>query len=158
MAAPRRRPLSVPDETERVSCRIREDAPTPLSVTFVEQRPAAIEDVLLGSVQVLDRQVKMELLGMSGVGPPRRPIVFRALEGQDEPTVGVERCPALAERPPWIRPVHHAAEKRLVEPGQLTDISTVQHHTLQLGNHERQRLTTADQDPQLERRQVFSGA
>jgi hypothetical protein len=77
-------------------------------------------------------------------------MVFHALEGQHEPTVGVERRPALAERPPRIRLVHYAAEKRLVEPRQLNDIGTVQHHTLQLGDHAGQHLTTPDHDLQLE--------
>ncbi|MFD7071112.1 hypothetical protein ACFV97_28200 [Streptomyces sp. NPDC059913] len=31
--------------------------------------------------------------------------------------------------------VHHAAEKRLVEPRQLGDIGTVQHRTLRLRDH-----------------------
>src|SRR5690349_1775501 len=78
-------------------------------------------------------------------------MVFHPLEGQHEP-VGVKRRPAVAERPPRIRLVHYAAEKRLVEPGQLNDIGTVQHHTLQLGDHEGQRLTTPDHDLQLEYR------
>ncbi|MFE5097759.1 hypothetical protein ACFRCI_47785 [Streptomyces sp. NPDC056638] len=49
--------------------------------------------------------------GVSGVRPLRRPMVFDALESQYEPTVGVERRPALAERPPRIRLVHYAAER-----------------------------------------------
>lgn len=131
---------SVPDETERVSCRIRKDAPTPLSITLVEQCGAPLEDVFLGSFQILDPQVKVELLGVSSLRPPRRPMAFHALEGQHQTTVDVERRPALAKRPPRIWLVHHAAKKRLVEPGQLNDIGTVQHHTLQLGDHEGQRL------------------
>ena len=143
-------PLSVPDETERVSCRIREDAPTPLSITRVEQSGAPREDVVLSLFQVLDLQVEVELLRVSRVRPPRRLVVVHALEGQHEPTTGVECRPALPERPPRIRLVHYAAEKRLVEPGQANDIDAVQHHALQLGDHEGQRLTTPDHDLQLE--------
>jgi len=51
------------------------------------------------------------------------------------------------------RSVHYPTEKPLVEPGQLYDVSTVQHHTLQIGDHEGQRLTTPDHDLQRRRRQ-----
>lgn len=81
---------------------------------------------------------------------PRWLIVVHPLEGQHEPAVGVECGPALPERPPRIRLVHYAAEKRLVEPGQPNDIGTVQHHALQLGDHAGQRLTAPDHDLQLE--------
>ena len=141
--------MSVSDETEGVSCRVDKDAPTAIPLTLVEQCGAPIEDAFLGSFQVLDPQIKVELLGPSGVRPPRRPMVFHPLEGQHEP-VGVESRPTLAERPPRIRLVHYAAEKRLVEPGQLNNNGTVQHHTLQLGDHEGQRLTTPNYDLQLE--------
>lgn len=150
MAAPLRCLLSVPDETERVTCRIRKDAPTPLPIPLVEQCGAALEDVFLGSFQVLDPQVEVELLRPSGIRPPWWLMVFDALEGQHKPTVGVECRPAVAKRPPRIRLVHYAAKKGLVEPGQLNDIGTVPHHTLQLRDHEGQRLTTPDHDLQLE--------
>lgn len=124
-----------------MTCRIREDAPAPLPVPRIEQRSAQIDDVFLSSVQVRDTQVEVELLGSSGIRPVRWLMVFHSLECQHESTVGVERRPAVAKRPPWIRLIHPTAEKRLVEPGQPNDIDTVQHHTLQLGDHERQRLT-----------------
>lgn len=108
-----------------------------------------VEDVFLGLIQVLDPQVKVELLGVSGVRPPRRLMVVHALESQHEPAVGVERRPAITRRPSRIRLVHYPTEKPLVEPGQLSDVSTVQHHTLQIGDHEGQRLTTPDHDLQL---------
>jgi len=141
--------MSVSDETEGVSCRVDKDAPTAIPLTLVEQCGAPIEDAFLGSFQVLDPQVQVELLGPSGVRPPWWLMVFHPLEGKHKP-VGVKRRPAVAERPPRIWLVHYAAEKRLVEPGQLNDIGTVQHHTLQLGDHEGQRLTTPDHDLQLE--------
>lgn len=127
-----------------MSCRVREDAPTPLSVTSVEERGAPLQGVLLGSVQILDRQVKVELLRVGGVLPLRRPVILHALKGQYEPTVGVKCRPVVAQRPSLIRLVHYATDKRLVEPGQLEDIRAVQDHTLQLGSHERQRLMTSD--------------
>jgi hypothetical protein len=140
---------SVPDETERVPGRIREDAPAPLPVTLVEQCGAPVEDVFLGLIKVFDPQVKVELLGVSGVRPPRRLMVVHSLESQHEPAVGVERRPAVIRRPSRIRLVHYPAEKPLVEPGQLSDVSTVQHHTLQIGDHEGQGLTTPDHDLQV---------
>jgi hypothetical protein len=127
---------SVPDETERMPRRIREDPPAPLPVTDVEQRGTQLEDLLLGLVQVPDTQVEVKLLGTSGVRPPRRLMITHALEGEHEPAVGVERRPRVVERPPRIRPVHLATKKRLVEPGQLNDIGAVQHHTLKIGDHE----------------------
>lgn len=102
---------SVSDETERVPCRIREDTPTPLSVSRIEQCGAPFEDLFLGFVQVLDPQVEVELLRPSGIRPPWRPMIFNPLEGQHEPAVGMERRPAVAERPPRIRLVHNTADK-----------------------------------------------
>jgi hypothetical protein len=45
-----------------VSRLIRKDAATPLSVTLVEQYGAPLEDIILGSFQILDPQVKVELV------------------------------------------------------------------------------------------------
>lgn len=130
---------SAPDEAERVSCGVREDAPTPLRITIVEQRGTQIEDVCLSLIQVLDLQVDAELLRQDEIPPTRWLIVPHPLESQHEATLGVERHPAVVERPPRIRLVHLAAEKRLVEPGQLNDIGAIQHPTLQLGDHAGQR-------------------
>lgn len=118
-----------------MACRIREDPPTPFAAALVEQGGAPVEDVLLSAFEVLDPQVQVELLGLGGVRPPWWSMVLHPLEGEHEP-VGVKGRPAVAERPPRIRPVHLAAEERPVEPGQPDDVGTVQHHTLELGDHE----------------------
>jgi hypothetical protein len=127
---------SAPDKTKRVPRRIREDPPALLPITDVEQCGAQLEDLLLGLVKVLGMQVEVKLLRTSGVRPPRRLMIIHALESEHEPAVGVERRPRVIERPPRIRPIHLATKKRLVEPGQLNDIGAVQHHTLQVGDHE----------------------
>src|SRR6185437_11783291 len=80
-------------------------------------------------------RLRVELLRASGIRPLWRLIILHALEGQHEPTVEVKSRPALTERPSSIRLVHHATEKRLVEPGQLSNVCTVQHDALQLGDH-----------------------
>jgi hypothetical protein len=123
-----------------MSCWICEDAPAPASTTRIKQRRALPQDVFLGSVQVSDADVKVELLRAAGVRPQRRLMPFHLLEGQYEPAVKVERRPAVTERPPRIRLIQRTAEKRLVKPGQLPDIGAIQHHTLQLGSHEAQRI------------------
>lgn len=100
-----------------MSCRICEDAPAPPSITRIKQSPAPSEDIFLGLVQVLDPDVKVELLRTSRVRPLRRPMIFHLLEGQHEPPVQVKRRPAVIQRPPRIRLIHHTAEKRLVKAG-----------------------------------------
>lgn len=157
VAAPVRCLRSVPDQAERVSCGVSEYAPTPLSVATVEQRGAPLEHAFLSLVQVLDPEVEVELLGAGGVQPLRRLMVLHALEGQHEPSISVESRPAFAERPPRIRLVHHAAEKRLVELGQLSNIGTVQHDTLQLRDHAGQHLTRRDHDLRSTGQWTFAG-
>lgn len=105
------RPGSFEDDTERVTCRVREDAPTALPVTAVNEGGPETEDLFLGLVEVPDRHVEVELLGPGRIGPARRPMVFHALEGEHQPGGDVQRRPAVAEGPPRIRLVHHAAEK-----------------------------------------------
>ncbi len=80
-----------------MTCRVRENTPTALPVTAVEQRGTQPEDVFLGLVEVLDPQVEVELLGSNGIRPLRWPVVFHALEGQHEPRVGVKRRPTVVE-------------------------------------------------------------
>jgi hypothetical protein len=122
-----------------MSCGIRENAPAPPSVTRIKQCRAPPEDIFLGLVQVRDADVKVELLRAGGVRPPRRLMVLHLLEGQHDPAVEVERRPVVTQRPPRIRLIQSAAEKRLVKPGQFPDIGAIQHDTLQLGSHEGQR-------------------
>ena len=101
----------MPDQAERVTGRIGEDTPAALRVTGIKQCGAEFEDMLLGVVQLLDLQVEVELLGAGGVGPPRWPMSFHALEGEHHPSIVVEGRPAVVERPPRVRLVHHAAEQ-----------------------------------------------
>lgn len=123
---------------------IRENAPTPIRVALVEQCGAELENIPLGSVQILDRHIEMKLLRASRVWPSRRLEVLHSLECENEPVVGMQDRPAITERPSPIRLVHHTTEKRSIEPGQLADISTVQHHTLQLRDHKDQRRLPPD--------------
>jgi hypothetical protein len=53
-------------------------------VTLLEQCGAPVQDVFLGLIQALGPQVKVELLGVSGLRPPRRLMVVHALESQHE--------------------------------------------------------------------------
>jgi hypothetical protein len=123
------------NEAERMSSGIREDTPTSVTGTGIKESRAAPEDIVLGLVQVRDPNVKVELLRAGRVGPLRRLMVLHPLEGQHHPAVEVERRPAVTERPPRIRPIQHAAEKRLIKPRQLQDIGAIQHDTLELGGH-----------------------
>lgn len=138
---------SVANEAEGVTCRVCVDPPTALGIAEVEQRGPELENLFLGLVEILDTQVKVELLRASGIRPPRRLMVLRALEGEHEPRVGVEGRPVAVKQPSRIRLVHHAAEKRQVERGELTHIGTVQHHTLQLGYHNEQRRPATSRAP-----------
>jgi len=119
---------------------------TPLSVTLVEQ-VAPLEDVFLGPFRSLTPD-QVETAGAER-GPATAAADGLPPVGKASTTVGVESRPTLAERPPdpagSLR-----AEKRLVEPDSSTTTATVQHHTLQLGDHEGQRLTTPNYDLQLE--------
>jgi hypothetical protein len=126
-----------------MSCGVCADTPAPLPVTRIKQRPAPPEDIFLGLVQILDPDVKVELLRAGGVRPPRRLMISHLLERQHHPTVQVERRPAVTQRPPRIRLIQRTAKKRLVEPGQFRYIGAIQHHTLQLGSHEGQRSAAA---------------
>jgi hypothetical protein len=107
-----------PNETERVAGGICEDPPTSVTGTGIKQSGAPPEDIVLCLVQVRDANVKVELLRTGRIGPLRRLMVIHPLEGQHHPAVEVERRPAVTERPPRIRLIQHAAEKRLIKPRQ----------------------------------------
>jgi hypothetical protein len=128
--------LSVANEAERVTCRVCVDPPAALAITDVERVCAELEDLLLRLVEILDSQVKVELLRASRIRPSWLLVVRYPLETQHEPRVEVERRPVHAERPPGIRLVDHAAQECLVEPREFQGIGAVQHHALQVGDHD----------------------
>jgi hypothetical protein len=128
--------LSVADETERVTCRIRIDPPAALAVAVVKQRGSEPEGLFLGLSEILDPEVQVELLRPSGIWPLRRPVVLYALESEHQPGAGMEGRPAIIQRPARIGLVHHAAEKGLVETGELEYVSAVQHDALNVGDHD----------------------
>ena len=115
---------------------IGEDTPAPHSVSGIEQGGAAARDDRLSLVQVPDPEIKVELLRADGVRPARRLMPCHLLEGKHHPVIEVKRRPVVIERPPRVRLVQHAAEKRVVEPGQLPGIRAVQHDALQPSDHE----------------------
>lgn len=122
-----------------MTCWVCIDPPAALAFADVEQRGAELQHLFVGLIEILYPQVEVELLWASGVRPTRREMVSHALEGQHEPRFGVEGRPAVVERPPRVRLVYHATEKGQIEPGKLKDVGTVQHHTLEAGDHESQR-------------------
>ena len=60
------------------------DAPAPPVRSIVQDRCAQCQHLLLGTVQIRDAEVQVELLGPGRVGPLRWLVVHDALEGQDE--------------------------------------------------------------------------
>ncbi len=91
---------------------VGEYAPAPPSVARVQHGRAPLEDAGLSLAEIADRNVKVDLMGASGVRPLRRPIVVHLLERQHGTPVEVERRPAVAEEPARIWLVQHAGQKR----------------------------------------------
>ncbi|RPK58528.1 hypothetical protein EES42_37515 [Streptomyces sp. ADI95-17] len=77
--------------------RVRVDPPTTRALTGIEQRSPEPENLFLGQVEVRDTQIEMELLRVSGIRPPRRPMVLHPLECEHEPRVGMKGRPAVIE-------------------------------------------------------------
>jgi hypothetical protein len=116
-----------------MACRVGEDPPA--TGIDVKQPATQAEDLRLGMVEVRDLYVKVKLLRVPGVRPPRRAVILDTLEGQYQARADVQGRKGAADRPPQIRLVDYAAKKGLVEPGKLEHISTVKDHALQLAEH-----------------------
>jgi hypothetical protein len=77
--------------------RIGIDPPSAVAVTSIEQRGAELQDLFLSLIEILGRQIKVELLRVGGVWPPRGLMVSHALEGEHEPGAGVEGRPVIID-------------------------------------------------------------
>lgn len=81
-------------------------------------------------VEVRNGKVQVELLRMGAVGPSRRGKARHALEREYKPGFGVQGREVIAYRPPGVGPINHAAEDRLVEPGEGGCVRAVENHAL----------------------------
>ena len=113
--------------------RICEDPPA--AGVDVEQGGSEAKDLLLSLVKVRDIEIEVKLLRVRAVRPPRRPVILHALERKYQARACVKGRKVIADCPPGVGLVDHAAKERLVEPGEFKDIRTVQNHALQLADH-----------------------
>jgi hypothetical protein len=114
---------SAPQEAKGVARRICEDPPA--AGVDVEQSGTEAEDLLLSLVKVRDIEIQMKLLRVRAVRPPRRSVILHALERKYQARARAKGRKVIADCPPGVRPVDHAAKERLVEPGEFKDIRTV---------------------------------
>ena len=116
-----------------MACGVRADPPA--ASVEVKQRAAELDDLLLCLVEVRYIDVEVKLLRVRAIRPLRCLVVLYLLEPEDETGSRVERGEVVTDCPPGIGPVDHAAQERLVERSEFTDIRAVQNHTLQLADH-----------------------